>query len=173
MLTSVAFCVWALLWNVKNARFEVRSLWNENATQRSNTTQSNCVYFCLCACALWVVQSRSEFRFCSWLKTKIPPVHRMWVTCISVQHQVLFFTFLFWLKCPDFTSPAGFLFFLTDFFLCHQSVSGWPGLFARSCFHAAQWQTPVGFLTRGRNWTPDGSWRSWQQAVWDGRQVMS
>lgn len=116
VLTSVAFCVWALLWNVKNARFEVRSLWNENATQRSNTTQSNCVYFCLCACALWVVQSRSEFRFCSWLKTKIPPVHRMWVTCISVQHQVLFFYISFLTQVSWFYLTCGFFVFLNWLF---------------------------------------------------------
>lgn len=78
---------------------EVRSLWNENATQRSNTAERDCVYFCLCVCprVFWVIQSKSEFRFCLWLKTKNPPVHRMWATwnsaVISVQYQLLLFSF--------------------------------------------------------------------------------
>lgn len=57
------------MWNMP--AFEVRSLWNENATQYSNTVEWDCVYFCLCVypSVLWLMQSRSEFRFCLWLKT--------------------------------------------------------------------------------------------------------
>lgn len=48
------FCVWAVLWNVKYARFEVRSLWNENATQCSNTID------CVCVC-VWAPQCALDF----------------------------------------------------------------------------------------------------------------
>lgn len=148
--------------------FEVRSLWNENATQCSNTVERDCVYFCLCVCpsVLWVMQSRSEFRFCLWLKTKNPPVHRMWATwnsaLISVQYPVLLFSLF---------PPSQVSWFYLPCLLFHQSFSG--RLQAWSLFHTAQWETPAGFLLGGRNWVRDGPRSPQQWPLWDCRQVMS
>lgn len=165
-LTSVFLCVWALLWNVKNARFVVRSLWNENATPCSYTTQSNCVYF-LIVCTrplavVWVVQSRSEFRFCSWLKTKIPPVHRMWAESSESSTELFSISFL-QLKCPDFTSPVClfFLFLYTLNCFCFFSLfQDGPGsvLAVASMQHSGRHLLSFSSPTPGaENYIPEGS----------------
>lgn len=163
------------MWNMP--AFEVRSLWNENATQCSNTVERDCVYFCLCVCpsVLWVMQSRSEFRFCLWLKTLLCAgcgphgIQRSFQSCAK-----FFFSVCLHHpgnECPDFTSPVSFAHLTCLVF--HQSVSGWPRLQTGGCLHAAQQQTPVGFLPRGRNRGRDGPRAPRQQRLWDGRQVMS
>lgn len=94
----------------------------------------------------------------------------MWSTWNSAAISVLLKVLLLSLFLPStsvliFTSPVSSLF--------HQFVSGWPRLQAPDCPRAAQQQTPVGFLPRGRNWVRDEPRGPRQRPLSDGRQVMS